>query len=108
MRRLHAFLLWAVQATPVLLSWIAGLFPKEQALFHASFAPLHQLKKLLSRKIDGAHLLLGIGENGQVLRVPATEKRKELGNVLVDSRTRGGKGLFGISQILSWTESLII
>ena len=92
----------------LVLNWLAQLFPTEHPLHHTGFAKLHQLKALLSRTFDGAHLLLGIGENGYILRVALTEKRRELGNVLINSRTRGGKGLFAIAQILSWTESAII
>jgi type IV secretion system protein VirD4 len=44
----------------------------------------------------------------RALRVQTTQKRRELGNVLVDAPTRGGKGLLGISQILTWPHSIII
>jgi type IV secretory pathway TraG/TraD family ATPase VirD4 len=89
-------------------NWLSKKFNKEHPLFHSSFATLSELKNLLCRQMDGAYLLLGIGEYGHILRVKSTDERKELGNVMVIGRTRCGKGLFAISQILSWTESLIV
>jgi hypothetical protein len=90
------------------MEWLSRKFSKGHLLHHASFASLDELKSLLSRQIDGLHLLLGVGEYGHILRVQSTEERKELGNVMVIGRTRCGKGLFANSQILSWNGSLMV
>ena len=50
-----------------------------------------ELKNLLSDKLnEKPSLLLGISRFNQVLRVTSTEKRRELGNVLITAPTRGG------------------
>ena len=40
--------------------------------------------------------------------VRPTPKRQELGNLLVCARSRAGKGLLAVAQILSWPHSIII
>lgn len=42
------------------------------------------------------------------MSVRPTPKRKELGNLLVCARSRAGKGLLAIAQILSWPHSIIV
>jgi len=91
----------------VFWSWLTERFSAVHRLHHANFAPLHQLKERLCDHLEGAYLLLGRGDYGNILRVQSTKDRKELGNVMVIGRTRCGKGLFANTQILSWTESLI-
>ena len=43
-----------------------------------------------------------------MLSVRQSKKRRELGNVLVDALTRGGKGLLAISQILTFKGSVVV
>src|SRR3954470_10083584 len=81
--------------------------PEEKGLYHNRFAENYELEPILGLDADGEYLLLGIGEYDHILRVESTEKRRELGNVLVVGRTRCGKGLLGKPQMLTWTRSAI-
>src|SRR3954468_24801931 len=82
-------------------------FPEEKGLYHNRFAENYELEPILGLDPDGEYLLLGIGEYEHILRVESTEKRRELGNVLVVGRTRCGKGLLGKPQMLTWTQSVV-
>src|SRR4051794_40483463 len=58
--------------------------------------------------MDGTSLLMGVTEDNCFLCVRPTAKQHELGNILVNARTRGGKGILAQPQILTWKHSLII
>ncbi len=83
------------------------LFPSKQ-LYIARFARLDELESLTSSRLDESGLLLGKGHFNQILRICATPKRWELGNLLVVAPTRGGKGLLATSQLLTWKHSVIV
>ena len=53
-------------------------------------------------------LLIGIGPYNTILQVQATKRRRELGNMLVNAPTRGGKGLLAISQLPTWPHSVVV
>src|SRR4051812_24374375 len=57
---------------------------------------------------SGESGLMGVTPSNRILCVRPTEKQSELGNILVDARTRGGKGILAKPQILTWKHSLII
>jgi type IV secretion system protein VirD4 len=91
------------------LSWVRSQLPKNPQLFSDRFAHPHEVNPLVSpnwHKAPG--LLLGVSAFSQVLSVRSTPKRRELGNVLVDALTRGGKGLLAISQLLTWPHSTVV
>lgn len=90
----------------IFFSRVAKFFSSEKHLHNARFAKPHELESLSSNTLDG--LLLGVDHFHRALRVQTTEERRELGNVLVNAPTRGGKGLLAISQILTWPHSIII
>jgi type IV secretion system protein VirD4 len=91
------------------LSWVRSQLPKNPQLFSDRFAHPHEVNPIVSlnwHKAPG--LLLGVSAFSQVLSVRSTPKRRELGNVLVDALTRGGKGLLAISQLLTWPHSTVV
>jgi type IV secretory pathway TraG/TraD family ATPase VirD4 len=91
------------------LSRIQAFFARQDLLFTARFALPHELSPLLSPTLDHpTSLLLGESRFDQVLRVVPTSKHRELGNLLVTSRTRGGKGLLANSQLLTWQHSVVV
>jgi type IV secretion system protein VirD4 len=93
----------------LLLSRITGFFSADTKLHNARFAHLHELKNLLSDKLnEKPSLLLGISRFNQVLRVTSTEKRRELGNVLITAPTRGGKSIALETQLRVWPHSVIV
>src|SRR5512147_1584017 len=94
----------------LILSRLSCLLSRERLLHNARFARLDELTSLLSHPLEQveASLLLGLGRFGQVLRVPATKTRRELGNLLIVAPTRGGKGLLAVSQLLSWRHSVVV
>lgn len=55
-----------------------------------------------------AGLILGISHFNHVVSVRPTPKRQELGNLLICARSRAGKGLLAVAQILSWPHSIIV
>ena len=78
-------------------------------LHNARFARIDELTILLGNILDRrAALLLGISRFDRVLRVRSSQKRRELGNLLVVAPTRGGKGLLAVSQLLTWPHSVIV
>jgi type IV secretion system protein VirD4 len=79
-------------------------------LHAARFARLHELSHLLSPGLDDlkTSLLLGIGHFNHFVCVRPTKTRSELGNLMVVARTRGGKGLLAVSQLLTWPHSVIV
>jgi type IV secretion system protein VirD4 len=91
------------------LSWLSALLPKTPQLYSDRFARTHEVDPLVSHNWQQeAGLLLGVSAFNHVLSVRATTTRRELGNVLVDALTRGGKGLLAISQLLTWPHSVVV
>jgi type IV secretion system protein VirD4 len=91
------------------LSWVRSLLPKSPQLYADRFARPHEVDPLVSHNWQQeAGLLLGVSSFNHVLSVRSKPKRRELGNVLVDALTRGGKGLLAISQLLTWPHSVVV
>jgi type IV secretion system protein VirD4 len=91
------------------LSWVQAHLPKTPQLFSDRFADTHEVDPLVSHHWQQeTALLIGLEHFNQVLSVRRSHKRKELGNVLVDALTRGGKGLLAISQLLTWPHSVVV
>jgi type IV secretion system protein VirD4 len=91
------------------LSRVNALFPKPPQLYSDRFAHSHELDSLIHSDWETeAGLLVGVSAFDQVLSVRKTPKRRELGNILVDALTRGGKGLLAISQLLTWPHSVVV
>jgi type IV secretory pathway TraG/TraD family ATPase VirD4 len=88
---------------------IAGLLGHKKELHTARFAHTSELKSLISPTFDEENsLLIGKDKFGHVLRICPSLSRRELGNVLIEAPTRGGKGLLATSQLLSWKGSVIV
>jgi type IV secretion system protein VirD4 len=83
------------------------LFSNKQ-LYIARYARLSELESLASPTLDSSSILLGKCLFNQILRISQTEKRRELGNLLIVAPTRGGKGLLAVSQLLTWKHSVIV
>jgi type IV secretion system protein VirD4 len=91
------------------ISWVHAQLPKTPKLYPADFAHPHEIDKLLtSTWHNEAGLLLGVSPFNHVYSVRSTPQRRELGNILVDAPTRGGKGLLAIAQLLTWPHSSVI
>jgi hypothetical protein len=91
------------------LSWVNAHLPKAPKLYPADFAHPHEIDTLLtSTWHNEAGLLLGVSPFNSVYSIRSTPERRELGNILVDAPTRGGKGLLAIAQILTWPHSSVI
>jgi hypothetical protein len=91
------------------LSWLNAHLPQPPHLFTDRFAHPHEVDPLVSHTWHNeAGLLLGVTPFNQAYSVRSTKARRELGNVLVDALTRGGKGLLAISQLLTWPHSALV
>src|SRR5215211_2450491 len=91
------------------LSWVNAHLPKTPTLYSDRFAHTHEIDPLVSERWHNeTGLLVGVSAFNHVLSVRQTPKRRELGNILVDALTRGGKGLLAISQILTFTGSIVV
>jgi type IV secretion system protein VirD4 len=105
MVRIAASLQWVSS----MLSWVQAHLPKTPQLFTDRFAHSHEVDPLVSHTWHHeTGLLLGVSAFNQVLSVRQSTQRRELGNVLVDALTRGGKGLLAISQLLTWPHSAVV
>ena len=90
-----------------MLSWVQAHLPKTHQLYTDRFAAPHEVDPLVSQNWQREPgLLVGVSSFNQVLMV--RQNRRELGNVLVDALTRGGKGLLAISQLLTWPHSVVV
>ena len=91
------------------LSWIQAHLPKPHQLYSDRFADPHEINLLVSQNWQQeTGLLVGVSAFNQVLSVRPKKGRRELGNVLVDALTRGGKGLLAIAQILTFKGSIVV
>jgi type IV secretion system protein VirD4 len=91
------------------LSWVSAHLPKTPQLYADRFAHPHEVDPLVSPNWHHeTGLLVGVSSFNQVLSVRPTPARRELGNVLVDALTRGGKGLLAISQLLTFPHSVVV
>jgi type IV secretion system protein VirD4 len=91
------------------LSWLHAHLPKTHQLYSDRFAHPHEVHPLVSQTWHNeTGLLVGVSAFNQVLSVRPKKRRQELGNVLVDALTRGGKGLLAISQLLTWPHAAVV
>src|SRR5215475_13449455 len=91
------------------ISRFRAFLPKPPQLYADRFAHPHEVDPLVSEHWHNeTGLLVGLSPFNHVLSVRGTPKRRELGNILVDALTRGGKGLLAISQLLSWPHSVVV
>ena len=91
------------------LSWLNAHLPKTPTLYSDRFANPHEINPLVSQNWKHeTGLLVGVSAFNNVLSVRPKKGRRELGNVLVDALTRGGKGLLAISQLLTWPHSVVV
>jgi type IV secretion system protein VirD4 len=91
------------------ISWLHAHLPKTHQLYSDRFAHPHEVNPLVSQNWQQeTGLLVGVSAFNQILSVRQTPKRRELGNILVDALTRGGKGLLAISQLLTWPHSVVV
>jgi type IV secretion system protein VirD4 len=84
------------------------LFPKPEALHKDRFALTHEVSDLATDHLPTHSLLLGVNQYSRILHVQATPERRELGNILIEAPTGGGKGLLAVCQLLTWNSSVIV
>src|ERR671933_2086252 len=96
MSRAHASRVWKV------------LFPRPEALHKDRFALTHEVSDLATDHLPTRSLLLGVNQYSRILHVQATPERRELGNILIEAPTGGGKGLLAVCQLLTWGSSAIV
>jgi type IV secretion system protein VirD4 len=92
----------------VILSWWNAVFGKSEALYKARFASDHEVAYLTTDRLPSKSLLVGMTHFSRFLHVRATPERRELGNVLIEAPTGGGKGLLAVSQLLAWEGSAVV
>ena len=97
--------------------WLGALFGWRRApagLHTARFATKQEIASLTTKTLPAARLLpassllLGTDRQHQLVGVHPTPTRREIGNLLVVGPTRSGKGLLAISQLLTWSHSVIV
>src|SRR4051794_18061017 len=87
------------------------LFSGDKHPIHkARFIHKHETEPLLGGKEPafGKDVHIGIGPYNRVLRVRATPQRKEIGGILVSAPPRSGKTLGVITDLLTWSGSVIV
>jgi type IV secretion system protein VirD4 len=84
------------------------LFPRPEALHKDRFALTHEVSDLSTDHLPTRSLLLGVNQYSRILHVQATPERRELGNILIEAPTGGGKGLLAVCQLLTWDSSAIV
>jgi type IV secretion system protein VirD4 len=73
----------------------------------ARWAERKDLRPLLAERPPARGLLLGRADRAWVAVQPTT-RRRELAHLLVVGPTRSGKGLLAVSQLLTWSGSVIV
>jgi type IV secretion system protein VirD4 len=107
---------YLAQALPRVLYHLVVTIHRMAAFFHPSthfhtarFALPQEEERLHSRNWQNeTGLLLGVSSFKNALTVRPTPQRRELGNLLVNAPSRGGKGLLAVSQLLTWPHSVIV
>jgi hypothetical protein len=84
------------------------LFPKPETLHKGRVAHPHEVADLSTDSLPSDSLLLGIDQFSRIVRVRSTPERRELGNILIEAPTGGGKGLLAVCQLLTWGGSAIV
>jgi type IV secretion system protein VirD4 len=92
----------------VFLSWWRAVFPKAESLYKNRMALDHEVADLTTDTLPTNSLLLGINHFSRIVHVSATPQRRELGNILIEAPTGGGKGLLAVCQLLTWHSSAIV
>jgi type IV secretion system protein VirD4 len=98
----------------VFFSWLSALrvwhalFPQPEALHKDRFALDHEVAPLTTDRLPADGLLFGINHFSRILHVRSTPERRELGNILIEAPTGGGKGLLAVCQLLSWGGSAVV
>jgi type IV secretion system protein VirD4 len=92
----------------VFFSWWNAIWPKAVPLHKDRFALPHEVADLATDSLPADSLLLGVNHFSHLLRVKATPQRRELGNILIEAPTGGGKGLLAVSQLLTWGSSAVV
>jgi type IV secretion system protein VirD4 len=92
----------------VFLSWWHAVLPKAEKLYKNRMALDHEIADLTTDTLPTASLLLGMNHFSRILHVSATTERRELGNILIEAPTGGGKGLLAVCQLLTWHSSAIV
>jgi type IV secretory pathway TraG/TraD family ATPase VirD4 len=92
----------------VFLSWVSTHFGKSEHLYKDRFASDHELADLTTDTLPPEGLLLGVNHFSRILHVKTTKERRELGNILIEAPTGGGKGLLAVSQLLTWKGSAVV
>ena len=91
----------------IILSRLASLRGEQRALHHARFARPHELHPLVTHSLDEEALLIGRTHLGGIYRVRKTPNRRELGNMMVVAPPRHGKSQLGVTQLLTWPDSVV-
>ena len=92
----------------VFLSWWQSLFFKAEALHKDRFALDHEVADLTTGTLPTDSLLLGVNHFSRIVHVRANPQRRELGNILIEAPTGGGKGLLAVCQLLTWGGSAVV
>src|SRR5215216_95308 len=90
------------------LSRLKAFFPQTEALHRDRLALTHEISDLTTGSLPSDSLLLGVSHFSRILHVSATPKRRELGNILIEAPTGGGKGLLAVCQLLTWGGSAVV
>ena len=86
----------------VFLSWGQALLPKTKELYKNRMALDHEVADLTTDTLPTDSLLLGSNHFSRIVHVSATPERPQLGNILIEAPTGGGKGLLAVCQLLTW------
>jgi len=92
----------------LILSRLSAHFSSAEALHRDRVALDHEVSDLSTDSLPSDSLLLGVNHFSRILHVKATPKRRELGNILIEAPTGGGKGLLAVCQLLTWGSSAIV
>jgi type IV secretion system protein VirD4 len=108
MGNLVNFLLRLVYALVLGITRLIAFLTHTSHLFTARFAKPHEVDPLQSDTwMKETGLLLGVSHFNHVLSVRPTKEMRELGNILVVARSRGGKGILAVPQLESWPHSFV-
>jgi type IV secretory pathway TraG/TraD family ATPase VirD4 len=89
----------------------SDLMPGAKHPIHkARFAHVHEMQPLMGGASPefGKNIHIGIGPYNRVLRIGQTQSRKEIGGILVSAPPRSGKTLGVITDLLTWSGSVIV
>jgi hypothetical protein len=77
-------------------------------LYTARWPYLHELVPILTKKVEGTHILLATSRFHRFIAAKPMDTQNEIGHIFLIGKPRSGKGLAIETNLLTWPNSVIV